>query len=288
MSETKTAVLAALQQLATRVKTADLERSPNLNYQYVSYDSLIEKIRPFAVELGLFLIPEQCTQTNCTPYEIVKTNQGGQYSQRMNYDSYMFIFRLWHAPSGEFLNVSVPSVGVDNLDKGPNKAVTYAAKNAWLQVLMLVRGESEDGDRPQSQGSTQRQAAPPPRQASPPPPPPPSPAAYTSDTRTWKPEWVDYLNTLLASAKNEKAIHETPDFNWLTAAEYVAGEIDNRKFPQPVRDFMVASYCLWIVFTAMKTQHEKSTIDSVRTNWATFEKFAGPEYAAKVKARVGA
>lgn len=284
MSEYKTSVLGALAQLAVKVSKADLERSPNLNYQYVSYDSLIEKIRPFAVELGLFMIPDTCTQTNCTPYDIVKKNQGGEYVQRMNYDSYMFIFRLWHV-SGEFLTISVPSVGVDNLDKGPNKAVTYAAKNAWLQVLMLVRGESEDGDRPQSQGSTQRQPLPPP-----PPPPaqsaPPLPPVYTSDTKTWKPEWVEYLNTLLVSAKDEKAIHETPDFDWMGATQYIGDETAG-KFPPAVRDFMVASYCTWLVFSAMKTQHEKATIDSVRTNWTAFEKFVGPEFASKFRAKVG-
>lgn len=290
--ESKGKILEALNSLMKEVKFAPKEKNPNLKYEIVSYDGLLDEVRDKAIAHGLVLIPSECKHTNCTPYERQQIGYNGEIKNvHMKCDSYIFTFTLWHS-SGEFLTVQVPAVGVDEQDKGPGKAVTYAAKYAWLQVMMLKRGDDPDQE-PSAQH--QRPAATPqrqqpvqqPQQQQRPSNAAQQPAAVkmTDDPATWPPEWQKALETAKASAKDANAIQLDKDFKIMNMLTRVKEMVMSRNAPDIILNEFMHQIAGWMLNSAMKTIHAQETCKSVLENWALFEEYigVGSEKAKKIK-----
>jgi hypothetical protein len=229
------------------------------------------------------MIPSDCHHTNCTPYE----RQGFEPGKTINMkcDSYVFTFTIWHAPSGEFLIVKAPGIGVDEQDKGPGKALTYATKNAWLKALMLKTGDdpdltaSEQHQKPQSGQSQQKpyqqpQQQPRPQQAANA-VTQPSGGKLTTAPSTWPPDWQSLLNKAVAAAKDVQAINDTQDFNIITlitkAKEYIMG----RNPPDIILNEILRRIAGFTMNSAMSTVHAKDTVDALLGNWPLFEGYLG-------------
>lgn len=285
MSEDKSKVLAALNEMMKRLESISRERKEGIRYEFVSYDSLIDEVRPIAVELGLNMLPHSCKHTNSTTWESARSS--GSVARNTG-SEYIFTFRLYHL-SGQWLDIETPSIGIDDQDKGPGKAVTYAAKSAWLQVLMLRRGDASDPDKQTYGQRPQQQYNQTPRQQHTPPParPPAQPTSaladtYTEDPATWKEGWRESYLQELNYAKSDKAIADDPDFDWKFRMEHLESNLKPRGYPSRVMAGYLKGVCSWLVFTALKTKHERKTAESVQANIELFKRYVGPEAAAKV------
>lgn len=308
--EGKTKILEALAKLQREVEFIPKERRDNLNYEIVSYDGLLDEVRDKALANGLMLIPSKCHQTNCSPYE----RQGKSYnnappaSVHMKYDSYVFDFTVWHV-SGESLTVSVPAVGVDEQDKGPGKAITYAAKSAWLQLLMLKRGDDPDtqgGNRQYSQAQQQQQRPPqhqqggyqnynqnqnyqppPPQQQRPPQQPQqPQGGIITDNPATWPPDWAGALSKVKELASNASLIDSMPEFDIMHQLQNISNDIMSRNPPKVIHDRIMLQASCMLLNTAMNltnSNKSKKAVNDVNLNWNQFAQWAG-EKAAGVRA----
>lgn len=106
------------------------KKTVNGQYRFVSHDSVVSKVQKMLVKHRVTTassIHEIIQDGNCTR---VKLNVSF-----INPDS----------PT-DFFTVQFAGYGVDNGDKGPGKAVSYAYKYALLKVLNLETGDDPDYD----------------------------------------------------------------------------------------------------------------------------------------------
>jgi hypothetical protein len=104
------------------------EKKPGMRYSIVSHDAVTAKIRPILHKHGIV-------------YHVAKLNFGQEGN------------RTWAYIEVDFVNVDDPSeritahsfgYGVDDQDKGPGKAMSYAVKYALLKTLGLETGDDPD------------------------------------------------------------------------------------------------------------------------------------------------
>lgn len=281
--ESKTKILEALNALMKEVTFVPKEKVPQLKYETVSYDGLLDEVRAKALSHGLCMIPSDCQHTNCTPYE----RQGYEPGKTINMkcDSYVFTFTIWHT-SGEFLIVKAPGVGVDEQDKGPGKALTYATKNAWLKALMLKTGDdpdlhqSEHHQKPQQPQSQPRPYQQPVQQRQPQQAanavqqtPKPSGGTITSNPTTWPPDWQNLLNKALEGAKDAHAIQNDPQFNIIHLLTRAKEAIMSKNPPAMILDETLRRIAGFTLNTALKTTHGEFVVRDVLENWQLFESY---------------
>jgi hypothetical protein len=229
------------------------------------------------------MIPSDCHHTNCTPYERVDKYEAGK-TVNMKCDSYVFTFTIWHT-SGEFLIVKAPGVGVDEQDKGPGKALTYATKNAWLKALMLKSGDDPDTHPPEQHQKHQNQQAQqrqypqlPPQQTSQQPSSnaqKPSGGTLTSSPSTWPPDWQNLLEKAVASAKDVHAIDKEPEFKIITLLTKAKEQIMSRNPPAVILDEVMRRIAGFTMNSAIKTTHAEVMVKDILENWLLFEKYLG-------------
>lgn len=106
------------------------DRKNGMKYSIVSHDVVTAKVRPALLEQGVIYRPVA-----------LKYTQVGNRTEVM----LDVIFINIDDPTDTF---TVPSLGfgVDNQDKGPGKAVSYAVKYALLKAMGLETGDDPDHD----------------------------------------------------------------------------------------------------------------------------------------------
>lgn len=106
----------------------------NSQYKFVSHDAVMAKLHPMLVKHGVLVIPtvaEMTQEGNRTRVKLIVTF--------CNADD-----------KTEFFSVEYYGYGVDQSDKGPGKAISYALKYALLKVFALETGEDPDNDQTSS------------------------------------------------------------------------------------------------------------------------------------------
>jgi hypothetical protein len=253
-----TEVLKALAQVQANVECVAKEKKAGMNYQIVSYDGLLDLIREDVISNGLMLVPHDTIHCGSTPYE---RGQG----KHMNCDNYVIVFRLYHAPSGEFIQLAAPSIGIDEGDKGPGKALTYATKVAWEKLLMLKRGlEWESDARPSETMS--RPAAPPPLKES----------SVTADPKTWPAPWPGMYERDLQGYDKE-AMERTDTFDFFDYMEHMWKYLGEKRCPADVRKFYLRGLAVKVLLVALEGKHAATTIKSLRENMPRLEKLVLPQ-----------
>jgi hypothetical protein len=292
--ESKGEILKAMNALMRQVEFVQKEKNPNLKYESVSYDGLLEIIRSKALDNGLCMIPSDCQHTNCTPYE-----RAGYDNKTINMkcDSYVFTFTIWHI-SGEYLIVKAPAIGVDEQDKGPGKAITYATKNAWLKALMLKTGDDPENSQQQSYQNQQRpqqqnRDRQPYQQNNQPQQNRQQPqqqaqqrqgGTLTAEPITWPVDWQNVLKQGTAAAKDFNKINDDPDFDFMGLLRASKQSIDAKNPPPVIVNTIMHQVAGWLIDTAMKTVNAQKTQVAVLENWPEFESYIGPgEKANKIK-----
>lgn len=106
------------------------DKTVNGQYTFVSHDQVTAKVHPMLVKYGIVVLPsveEMTREGNKTFGKLLVTF--------VNVDNPSDNFSVRHC--GE---------GIDQGDKGPGKAVSYAFKMACLKVFCLATGDDPDND----------------------------------------------------------------------------------------------------------------------------------------------
>jgi len=251
-----------------------------MQYKVVMYDDLLDVIRETVVDNGLTLVVHDCLHVASTPYD--RINDRG--AVHMNRDVYVFTFRLYHVESGEYLQIATPGDAVDEMDKGPGKALTYATKTAWEKVLMLARGDQADPDsRPSSSGARTSQ---PPRQEPRQEQQAPKPKVPSHDPATWPVPWPDKYAQDLEAYKDKEAVGRDEKFDWLNALKYQQKYTAEMKCPPEVSYWYIRGLMINLLATALETRHAYKTCLSIKANMGTLADAVGEDVARKIEAKV--
>lgn len=112
------------------VKYVQKERKQGMQYTIVSHDAVTAKVRPALLEAGIVYHPIDLTHTqNGNRCEVALTVRFASIDDKT-----------------DFFDVPSLGYGVDNQDKGPGKAISYAVKYALLKALGLETGDDADHD----------------------------------------------------------------------------------------------------------------------------------------------
>lgn len=99
-------------------------------YMVVTHDAVTAKVRPALVEHGVFYYPHTM-----------------EHRQEGNRTEITMTVRFVNIDDGEdFIDVPCLGYGIDQGDKGPGKAASYAFKYALLKALGLETGEDADNE----------------------------------------------------------------------------------------------------------------------------------------------
>lgn len=280
--ESKSAVLAAISELRKKIKGVRKERKQGLNYEIVSYDALVDSIQDETVELGLALTPVDCTLTNQLTYEVTRKNGG---TAHMKCESFIFKFKLYHT-SGEYIDVVVPSIGLDDSDHGPSKAVTYAARSAWMTVLMLKRGKDYDTDSSDDQPEERLPAQSHGYRQEPDRQPSQQTPSYTADPSTWPDKIRQFYASVMSEVKDQNALEEHEGPNWVAQIHALVGELKERQCPIDIVKPFVANVTVHLLNTLLKTRHAIESGELARKHFDQLTKFVGPQIAEMIKAKL--
>jgi hypothetical protein len=106
------------------------EKKAGMQYTIVSHDAVTAKVRPLLHKHGVIYYP-----VRLDPKQDGNRTEAKLAVRFANIDE----------PS-DFIDVETLGYGVDNQDKGPGKAISYAVKYALLKVLGLETGDDPEHD----------------------------------------------------------------------------------------------------------------------------------------------
>jgi len=106
----------------------------NNQFSVVTHDKVLSVVRQHFVDDGVIVIPHQVEKAVCVPG--TTKNGGAKIRVEALYDV-TFI----DVDDGSSIVIRSEAHAEDNSDKGANKALTYAVKNALLKILMLQTGD---------------------------------------------------------------------------------------------------------------------------------------------------
>jgi hypothetical protein len=114
------------------------------SYKAVSHDMVTAMVRDHMVTHGIVSWPTLVSST-ANPYEIgADLVRSKQYRYEATYD---FHFANADDPKDEIV-IRIEAHGMDNADKAPGKALSYAKKYAVLKLFEIETGESDESRVP--------------------------------------------------------------------------------------------------------------------------------------------
>lgn len=106
------------------------DKKVNNQYKFVSHDAVTSAVQPYLVEFGVVPVPTV----------INRVQDGNRTEVDVRVD-----FVNMDTPE-EIVSVTMFGYGVDQQDKGPGKAFSYAKKYAFLQLFCLATGDDPERD----------------------------------------------------------------------------------------------------------------------------------------------
>lgn len=114
-------------------------------YRAVKHDAVIAALRPFLAEYGLIVI------SNVIGHKITDTWETPGYDNRITRwtltEADIELAIMNADDKSDFVVVKSFGYGIDNQDKGPGKAISYATKYALLKAFSLETGDDPDNDQ---------------------------------------------------------------------------------------------------------------------------------------------
>ena len=107
------------------------EKKAGMRYSIVSHDSVTAKVRPALLEEGVVYYP-----VSCSSIQVGNRTEAKMTIQFVNIDR-----------PEDYIYVETFGYGIDDQDKGPGKAMSYAVKYALLKTLGLESGDDPDEDQ---------------------------------------------------------------------------------------------------------------------------------------------
>lgn len=136
----------AIHNVMKRVASVHKSTSKQLSYDFVSKDTVIAAVRPHMIESELVIFPVE--MRDASQVQIQAANNKTAYRSTGT-----VVFRFQHAPSGDFIDVPIPSEAIDYGDKATNKLLGFAIKNALLQTFALESGEKDPEEQTTEAGT---------------------------------------------------------------------------------------------------------------------------------------
>jgi hypothetical protein len=120
-----------LAEVMGKVTYIQKEKKSGMRYSIVSHDAVTAKVRPPLLEAGILYYPIRC-----------ETQQMGNRTEAR-----MTIRFVNIDDPADHIDVETFGYGLDDQDKGPGKAMSYAVKYALLKTLGLETGDDPDLDQ---------------------------------------------------------------------------------------------------------------------------------------------
>jgi len=127
----KKTLLQRLAAVQAEVDYIQKEKKQGMRYSIVSHDAVTAKVRPLMVKHGVLYYPSY-----------MKMEQVGNRTQMQ-----MSIRFVSIDDKTDYIDVVSAGYGIDEQDKGPGKAISYAVKYALLKTLGLESGDDPDEDQ---------------------------------------------------------------------------------------------------------------------------------------------
>jgi hypothetical protein len=110
------------------------------SYKAVTHDMVTAMVRAHMIEHGIVCFPSLVESSVATP---PKSKDGTESSQIRYEATYDFHFVNEAAPEDKIV-VRIQAHAMDNADKAPGKAISYAKKYAVLKLFEIETGEDEE------------------------------------------------------------------------------------------------------------------------------------------------
>lgn len=107
------------------------DKKQGMRYSIVSHDAVTAKVRPALLEMGVIYYPLHLRHE-----QVGNRTQCSMTVRFVNIDE-----------PGDNFDVDTFGYGIDDQDKGPGKAMSYAVKYALLKTLGLETGDDPDMDQ---------------------------------------------------------------------------------------------------------------------------------------------
>ena len=124
-------ILQRIAAVQGKVDYIQKEKKQGMRYSIVSHDAVTAKVRPHMVAEGIVYYPMH-----------MNMEQVGNRTQM----SLIVRFASVDDPS-DYIDVASAGYGIDESDKGPGKAISYAVKYALLKCLGLESGDDPDEEQ---------------------------------------------------------------------------------------------------------------------------------------------
>lgn len=109
-------------------------------YKAVTHDEVTGTIRKSLVDFGIVCVPSLVAST----VALLPPDKDGNPSKMIRYEAtYDFTFTNVDTPT-DHINVRMEAHALDNQDKAPGKAISYAKKYAVLKLFEIETGENEE------------------------------------------------------------------------------------------------------------------------------------------------
>jgi hypothetical protein len=110
------------------------------SYRAVTHDTVTAMVRAHMVEYGVVMWPF-LVESQSMPFEV---NADMVRAKQFRYEAtYDFTFANEDEPS-DLIVIRIQAHAMDNADKAPGKALSYAAKYAMLKLFNIETGEDEE------------------------------------------------------------------------------------------------------------------------------------------------
>jgi hypothetical protein len=131
MMTEKLTLLQRINAVQREVDYVQKEKKQGMRYSIVSHDAVTAKVRPLMVKHGVVYYPV-----------------GSDMQQIGNRTQIKMAVRFVSVDDAtDFIDVETAGYGIDDQDKGPGKAISYAVKYALLKCLGLESGDDPDQDQ---------------------------------------------------------------------------------------------------------------------------------------------
>jgi len=139
MTEQKTLnIYQRINEVRKKVEYLRKEKDVDKKYKVVTHDQVTAEIRQYLIEFGIVIVPSLMSSTMHN--DIIKF----KHSTSSRYDAaYRFEFVNIDDPSDKAI-ATMESHAIDNGDKAPGKALSYAAKYVMLKMFNIETGENEE------------------------------------------------------------------------------------------------------------------------------------------------
>lgn len=131
MSEQAMNIYQRLAQVMGEVSYIQKEKKAEMKYSIVSHDAVTAKVRPVLLKAGIVYHPINM-----------------EWQQNGNRTEVTLSVRFVNIDQpNDYMDVPALGFGIDQQDKGPGKAISYAVKYALLKALGLETGDDPDQEQ---------------------------------------------------------------------------------------------------------------------------------------------